>query len=79
MEPVLYKFKDFLKEHFSSDIRKLPLHVFFGCPHREDRIGNGGCIYCNDVSFSSIDSAVPDVLQQIEEGITSARNKGFQG
>lgn len=79
MQRVIYKFKDFLKERFPFEVRKLAIHTNLGCPHRENRTGSGGCIYCYNPGFSNLTTGLPDVPTQIHQGITKARNNGFKG
>jgi len=76
---MIYKFKDFLKERYPFPVRKLTLHTNLGCPHRENRTGKGGCIYCYNPGFSNLTDSLPDVPAQIHEGIVKARNNGFKG
>ena len=77
MKPIIYRFKNFLKEHFPWPIRKLPVHTNLGCPHRENRAG--GCVYCYNPGFSSLSADLPDVSVQISEGIEKSRANGFAG
>ena len=79
MQKIIYKFKDFLKESYPFPVRKLTIHTNLGCPHRENRTGKGGCIYCYNPGFSNLTSNLPDVPTQIREGIVRARKKGFRG
>jgi len=79
MRKVIYKFKDFLKERYPFEVRKLTIHTNLGCPHRENRTGAGGCVYCYNPGFSDLTTDQPDVPTQIHQGIIKARNKGFKG
>lgn len=79
MSYIVYRLKDYLQEKFPVEIRKLPIHTFLGCPHRENRTGKGGCIYCYDSAFSSIENSVPNVLTQVHQGMEHNRAKGFTG
>lgn len=79
MQKVIYKFKDFLKERFSFPVRKLAIHTNLGCPHRENRTGKGGCVYCYNPGFSNLTNIISDVPSQIRQGIIRARNNGFKG
>jgi len=64
-------------------VRKIPLDAGFGCPHRsgEGRREGGGCIYCENASFSPVTSSGPPPLEeQIRRGIRGAgrhRPAGF--
>jgi len=79
MKKAIYKFKDFLKERYPYEVRKLTIHTNLGCPHRENRTGKGGCIYCYNPGFSTLASNLPDVPDQMRNGITRARKNGFKG
>ena len=79
MQRVIYRFKDFLNERFSFPIRKLPVHTFLGCPHRDKTTGAGGCIYCYNPGFSESSADFIDVSVQISEGISKFRQRGYKG
>lgn len=79
MKPTIYTFKQFLKERFPWPVRKLPVHTNLGCPHRENRTGAGGCVYCYNPGFSSLSADVPEVGPQIADGIKRSRKNGFAG
>lgn len=46
-------YSDFLNEHFTFRVQKLPIDVGFTCPNRDGTKGRGGCIYCNNHSFNT--------------------------
>ncbi len=79
MPAVIYRFKDFLKDRYPFPVRKLPVHTHLGCPHRENRTGPGGCVYCYNSGFSELPDHFIDVHRQMREGISRARQKGFSG
>lgn len=79
MKRVINKLKDFLKERYPFQVRKLTIHTNLGCPHRENRTGKGGCIYCYNPGFSNLTNNLPGVPTQIHEGIARARANGFKG
>lgn len=79
MPKAIYKFKDFLKARYPFPVRKLSIHTNLGCPHRENRTGKGGCIYCYNPGFSSLTSNLPDVPLQIQMAIDQARDKNYRG
>ena len=62
-------YSDFLKEHFDYKVQKIPLSIGSTCPNRDGTIGTGGCIYCNNNSFSpSYCHEATDIVRQIEAG-----------
>ena len=46
--PAYRTFSAYLKETFGQRVQKISLDAGLGCPHR-DALGQGGCIYCNDL------------------------------
>lgn len=62
-------FSDFLAERFPTKMQKITINGGFPCPNRDGTIGTGGCIYCNNQSFSPaycLENA--SVSEQIESG-----------
>ncbi len=50
-------------------VQKITVNLGLGCPNRDGTIGRGGCIYCNNSSFSpSFASGSLSVEQQISQG-----------
>ncbi len=73
-------FRSYLKERFPFPVKKIPIHTFLGCPHREGGTGKGGCFYCNNASFASLGEARSlGVREQVRLGIERARQRGFRG
>lgn len=65
-----YSGGQYLREQFPFRVFKVAVDAGFDCPNRDGTKGRGGCIYCNNASFSS-NSRAPRVSvgQQIENGI----------
>jgi hypothetical protein len=65
-----YSGGQYLREQFPFRVFKIAVDAGFNCPNRNGTKGYGGCIYCNNASFSS-NSRAPRVplARQIEEGI----------
>lgn len=62
-------YADFLREHFTVRVQKLPVDAGFTCPNRDGSKGRGGCIYCNNHSFvTSYCHTHQSVTQQLEQG-----------
>ena len=68
MNPYYRDYADFLAEKFDGKVQKLPVDGGFSCPNRDGTLGNGGCVYCNNRSFSQMQSAGRTIRQQLEEG-----------
>jgi hypothetical protein len=67
----LYRnFAAYLKEFYGKRVQKISVNGGFTCPNRDGTKGVGGCIYCDNISFSP-DYTVQQkpIFQQIEEGI----------
>lgn len=60
----------FLHDVFGpGKFQKITLNTAHSCPNRDGTIGRGGCVYCNNDSFSpAFAQGVMDVNQQIEKG-----------
>lgn len=46
------RYSDFLKQLYGTRVQKLNVNAGFTCPNRDGTIGTGGCIYCNNASFT---------------------------
>lgn len=63
-------YPEFMRRFFSERIQKIAVTTGFTCPNRDGKISTGGCIFCNNKSFT------PDyclqgesITQQIEKGL----------
>lgn len=63
-------FGEYMREVFSGmKVQKLSIDAGFTCPNRDGSIGTGGCIYCNNASFTpSYCDPNDSVIAQIEKG-----------
>ncbi len=70
MNPYYKDFSEYMHEVFPGiKVQKLSIDAGFTCPNRDGSIGLGGCIYCNNASFTpSYCSPNDTVVQQIEKG-----------
>jgi len=63
------RYADFLVEHFSFKVQKLPVDAGFTCPNRDGTKGKGGCTYCNNRSFHpDYGKALISIKEQLEAG-----------
>lgn len=60
-------YADFLRERFDGKMQKITVDAGFSCPNRDGTIGRGGCVYCNNLSFSPMPSR-GSIAAQIEAG-----------
>ncbi|MGM9698672.1 MAG: TIGR01212 family radical SAM protein [Prevotella sp.] len=66
---VYLDYGTWLRRRFPFKVQKLSVDAGFTCPNRDGRIGHGGCIYCNNQSFSpSYCNSHLSVREQLEEG-----------
>ncbi len=64
----------YLRRRFGCRVSKVNVDAGFTCPNRDGSKGSGGCIYCNNVSFSPKDTqAVIPLEEQIAHGMAYHR------
>lgn len=68
MNPYYRDYADFLGERFEGKVQKLPVDAGFTCPNRDGTLGHGGCVYCNNRSFSPLEGKGKSIREQLEEG-----------
>lgn len=65
-------YSEYLSEIFPGiKVQKISVNAGFTCPNRDGTIGTGGCIYCNNTSFTPsycMEILGEDVRGQIEKG-----------
>jgi hypothetical protein len=65
----LQSFSHFISRYLPGKIQKISVNAGSTCPNRDGSKGTGGCIYCNNASFSPAYTAkCRDIVAQIEEG-----------
>ena len=77
--PLRYNsFTRYLRRRYGGPVRKIPLDAGFGCPGRsgDDRRQGGGCIYCENASFSPVTGPAPlPLAEQIRQGLRPGTNR----
>lgn len=70
-------FGEYMREVFPGmKVQKLSIDAGFTCPNRDGSIGRGGCIYCNNASFTPGYCSPHDTVEtQIEKGKAFFRRK----
>ena len=64
----------YLRRRFGCRVSKINVDAGFTCPNRDGSKGTGGCIYCNNISFSPKDTqSVIPLEEQIRHGMTYHR------
>ena len=61
------RFADHLRQTFGCRVHKVSLDVGFTCPNRDGTVAVGGCIYCNNTSFSPGNRRL-SVTEQLQQG-----------
>ena len=65
---------NYLRRRFGCRISKVNVDAGFTCPNRDGSKGTGGCIYCNNVSFSPKETqAVVPLEEQMAAGMAYHR------
>lgn len=60
------RFTDHLRRRFACRVHKVSLDAGFTCPNRDGTLAVGGCIYCNNASFSPGNRRL-SISEQIEQ------------
>ena len=69
-------FADYLKQKFGERVQKISVNGGFTCPNRDGTKGIGGCVYCDNVSFSPVfENSFMPINEQIEFGINYFKKK----
>ena len=61
------RFTDHLRRMFGCRVHKVSIDAGFTCPNRDGTVAVGGCIYCNNASFSPGNRRL-SVTAQLEQG-----------
>lgn len=75
---LFYSFKNYLKDRFPGlKVYKIALDAGFTCPHRTSDTRSGGCIYCENRSFSPYAklSPRPPIKEQIAKAMEFYRQR----
>jgi radical SAM protein (TIGR01212 family) len=66
----------YLRQRFGHRVSKVNVDAGFTCPNRDGSKGTGGCIYCNNVSFSPKDTqAIIPLEEQLAHGMAYHRQR----
>lgn len=77
MNPYYKEYSEYIKEFFPGEkIQKISVNAGFSCPNRDGRIGYGGCIYCDNSTFTpSYCFDTDNIQEQINKGKEFFRRK----
>jgi hypothetical protein len=71
-----YSYAAYIRKKFGERIQKVSIDAGFTCPNRDGTKGYGGCIYCNNDSFTpAYLKNIPDIRTQIENGKTFLKKR----
>jgi hypothetical protein len=65
--PRYNNFTTHLRQTFGCRVHKVSIDAGFTCPNRDGSVAVGGCIYCNNASFSPGNKRL-SVTEQLEQG-----------
>lgn len=70
MNPWYTDYSEYMSRFYgSTKVQKISVNTGAGCPNRDGTIGKGGCIYCNNASFTpAYCMEGGNVTQQLEKG-----------
>lgn len=70
MNPYFIDFAEYMSRFFPGvKVQKISVNTGGGCPNRDGTVGRGGCIYCDNSSFTpAYCLSAGSVASQIEEG-----------
>lgn len=72
----IHSFSKFISRYLPGKIQKITVNAGFTCPNRDGSKGTGGCIYCNNSSFSpGYTLTTRPIADQIEQGKEFFRRK----
>ncbi len=75
-EPPYLSFRQFLTERFGERVHRIALDGGFTCPNVDGTVTTGGCVYCDNRSFSP-NRRLPrrSIREQIEHGMDVLRSR----
>ena len=69
MQQLYNDFSHWIRLQFPFRVQKISVDAGFSCPNRDGRLGTGGCIYCNNETFSpAYCNRRKSVTEQLEDG-----------
>lgn len=69
MQQLYNDFSHWIRRQFPFRVQKISVDAGFSCPNRDGRLGTGGCIYCDNETFSpAYCNRRKSVTEQLEDG-----------
>lgn len=77
MESEKYNnYSNWIKKFFNERVQKISVDAGFTCPNRDGSKGTGGCIYCDNLTFTpEYCSQTKSITKQLDEGIAFFNKK----
>src|SRR5882672_10329315 len=71
-----YAFSRFLRDRFGARVYRVTIDAGFTCPNVDGTVAVGGCVYCDNRSFSP-NRRLPrrTVREQVEAGVAAMRKR----
>lgn len=69
------QYSKYIKDTYGERVQKITVDAGFTCPNRDGLLGTGGCIYCNNKSFSPGMRTNLPLEEQIQVGIEAAKKR----
>lgn len=67
--PFYYDYSTWIRQQFPFHVQKISIDAGFTCPNRDGRLSTGGCIYCDNRTFTpSYCDRRLSVTEQLEKG-----------
>ena len=64
-------YSNWIRTKFNERVQKISVDAGFTCPNRDGSKGTGGCIYCDNLTFSpEYTSPKKSISEQLNEGIS---------
>lgn len=76
-----FSYKFFLKKHFGARVQRVTLDAGLGCPNVDGHISYGGCVFCDNRSFSpgrrvaASAEAPVSISRQLHDGIARLQRR----
>ena len=69
-----YSFNRYLRSRYGVRVHRIPVNLGLGCPHRENRLGDGGCIFCDRFASSVMPHTLP-IEEQVKRWMEFAKRR----
>ncbi len=68
-------YAEYMKRTYGQRIQKVSVEAGFTCPNRDGKVATGGCVYCNNESFSPLLNRQLSIADQIANNIISMKRR----